>query len=166
MLNSEPTVAGSANISESDILCAIAQKYDLDEQCSEEITPKLATIVNKMVRTRLNDDKLREKLGQYTRPTNCENILGTKITPEIWPKIESVTRSRGIKLQGLKNILIKAIIPLVKVTNRLMLPDPKLHDNSKSIIKSVMDSIALLVHANCELIQRRRDLIRPDLNNQ
>ena len=37
MLNSEPTVAGSANISESDILCAISQKYDLDEQCSEEL---------------------------------------------------------------------------------------------------------------------------------
>ena len=86
-------------------------------------------------------------IGQCTRPTNCENISGTKVTPEIWPKIESVTKSRGIKLQRLKNILIKAIIPLVKVTSWLMLPDPKLHDNSKSIIKSVMDSITLLVHA-------------------
>ena len=86
-------------------------------------------------------------IGQCTRPTNCENILGTKVNPEIWPKIESVTRSYDIKLQRLQNILLNAIIPLVKVTNQLVLSDPKLHDNSKSIIKSVMDSITLLVHA-------------------
>lgn len=29
-----------------------------------------------------------------------------------------------------------------------------------------MNATALLGHANCELIQRRRDMIRPDLNNQ
>lgn len=77
-----------------------------------------------MVRSRLTDDELKEKLGQSTRTTNCENIL-------------------------------------LKATNLLMFPESKLQDNSTSIIKTVMYSVALLRHTNCELVQRRGDL-----NNQ
>lgn len=163
MINSTPKVS-VLDASEHDVLGSIAQEYDLDEQCSEEVNPKLTAIVNKMVRSKLNDDKLKEKLSQCTRPANCENISGTKVNPEIWPKIKPGTRSRDIKLQRLQNIL--AMVPLVKVTNTLMLPHSKLPDSATSVIKTLIDSVALLGHANCELVQRRRDLIRPALNNQ
>lgn len=38
--------------------------------------------------------------------------------------------------------------------------------SDENVARTLLDVIALLSHANCELIQRRRDLIRPDLNNQ
>ena len=75
----------------------------MDEQCAEEINPKLAAIVNKMVRNRLTEEKLKEKLSQSIRPTNCDNLLGTKVNQEIWPKLQATTRSRDIKMQRLQN---------------------------------------------------------------
>ena len=57
-----------AAIHDSDILGSVAAEYNLDEQCEEEISPKLAGIVNKLLRNRLNEDKLKEKLNKRTFP--------------------------------------------------------------------------------------------------
>lgn len=62
---------------ESDFLGSIAAEYDLDEACSADVDAKLAKTVNKMVRTKLSDEKLKETLLTCTRPTNCENVTGT-----------------------------------------------------------------------------------------
>lgn len=162
--NTTSNVASAQN--EEDVLGSIAEEYNLDEQCAEEVNPKLASIVNKMVRNRLTDEKLKEKLTQSTRPTNCENIVGTKINPEIWPKLKSSTRSRDIKLQRVQNMLLKASIPVVKVIHKLMQADSSQLDDNKSLIRSLMDSMAILGHTNYEFVQRRRELIRPDLNDK
>ena len=63
-----------------------------------------------------------------------------------------------------QNTLLKATIPIVKVLNQLM-TNPNVIDNGKVVIKHLMDSVAVLGHINCELVQRRRDLIRPVLND-
>ena len=78
----------------SDFLGSITAKDDLDEACSSDLDPKLAKIINKMIRTKLSDDKLKEKLSNCSRPGNCENVTGTKVNPEFWSKIRSGTRSR------------------------------------------------------------------------
>ena len=44
-----------------------------------------------MARSKLADDKLKEKLMQYTRPKNCEKLVGTKVNPEICSKISPAT---------------------------------------------------------------------------
>ena len=85
-----------AAIHDSDILGSVAAEYNLDEQCEEEISPKLADIVNKLLRNRLNEDKLKEKLNKSTRPKNCDNITGVKVNAEIWPKLQPSTRSYDI----------------------------------------------------------------------
>ena len=144
---------------ENEILGAIVQEYDLEEKCE-----KLAAIVNKMAQSKLADDKLKEKLMQYTRPKNCEKLVGTKVNPEIWAKISPATRSRDRKLQKIQTTLLKATTVLVEVTDKFS----ESKDQSKSLLneatKSLFDAIALITHANCDLNHRRRDLIKPDLN--
>ena len=43
---------------EVDILCDIAQDYDLDDQCGSPVGDKLAAMLNKMARSKLSEEKL------------------------------------------------------------------------------------------------------------
>ena len=54
---------------------------------------KLATVVNKMLRTKQSEDELKEKQRLYTRPQNCETLTTTRVNAEIWGKLQSHTRS-------------------------------------------------------------------------
>ena len=122
---------------------------------------------NKMIWTKLSDEKLKGKLSTCGRPGNCENVTGTKVNPEVWSKIRSGTRSRDLKLQRLQNVIQKATILLIKLTDQCMkreISSLKLSD--ENVARTLLDVIALLGYANCELIQRRRNMIRPDLNIQ
>ena len=131
---------------ENEILGASVQEYDLVEKCGPPVNEKLTAIVNKMARSKLADDKLKEKLTQYTRPKNCEKLVGTKVNPEIWAKISPATTVS------------------VEVTDKFL----ESKDQSKSLLneatKSLFDALALITHVNCDLNHRRRDLIKPDLN--
>ena len=71
---------------EADILCDIAQDYDLDDQCGSPVGDKLAAMLNKMARSKLSEEKLKEKLNKYSRPQNYENLVGAKVNPEYGPK--------------------------------------------------------------------------------
>ena len=159
------TNAKDSASNEADILCDIAQDYDLDDQCSSSVGDKLAAMLNKMARRKLSEEKLKEKLNKYSRPQNCENLVGAKVNPEIWSKIRPDTRSRDLKMQKIQNTILKAITPLAELSDSLLNLKSKNDgfDTAKAV-RQTLDSVALLTHANCDIIQRRRELIRPDLN--
>ena len=145
---------------EADILCDIAQDYDLDDQCGSPVGDKLAAMLNKMARR-----KLKEKLNKYSRTQNCENLVGAKVNPEIWSKMRPETRSRDLKMQKIQNTILKGITPLAELSDSLLNLKSKndVFDTAKAV-RQILDSVALLTHANCDIIQCRQELIRPDLN--
>ena len=68
-------------------------------------------------------------------------------------------------MQKIQNTILKAITPLAELTDSLLNVKSKNDaiDTAKAV-KQILDSVALLTHANCDIIQRRRKLIRPYLN--
>ena len=68
-------------------------------------------------------------------------------------------------MQKIQNTILKAITPLAELTDCLLNIKGKNDaiDTAKAVTQ-ILDSVALLTHANCDIIQRRRELIRPDLN--
>ena len=73
-----------------------------------------------------------------------------------------------MKCQRLKKKIVqKAMAPLIKLTDQCMKREvPAQQLPSENVARSSLDLIALLDNTNCELIQRRCDSIRPDVNNQ
>ena len=60
---------------------------------SELVNAQLALLVDKMVKTSLSEDKTKEKHEKYNRPENFENLINTRVNPEIWSNIGANTRS-------------------------------------------------------------------------
>ena len=78
---------------EADILCDIAQDYDLEDQCGSPVSDKLADMLNKTAWDKRKVEKLKEELNKYSRSKNYANLMGAKVNPEIWSKVRSEARS-------------------------------------------------------------------------
>ena len=166
-------VAGSPTASTSAgdaILAGIANDFDLVDQCGEDIPEQLASLVDKLLQTKMSEEKLKEKQNNYLRPKNCEKMIPTRVNAAIWARLQSDTRSRDIKMQRVQCLLLKAVVAQTRVTASLL----KLKETtsgatspqSDTAIVQAIDAIAFAVQANHKLNQRRQELIRPDLNEQ
>ena len=155
---------------EADILCDIAQDHNLDDRCGSPVGDKLATMLNKMARSKLSEEKFKDKLSKYSSPKNCENLVVAKVNPgpkvKSDPKYDQTPEAVTSRCKKSRNTILKAITPLAELTDSLLKVKSKNDDvDTAKALRQILDSVALLTHANCDIIQRRRDLIRPDLNN-
>ena len=159
--------SNTINTMHDEVLNKISQELDCDELCSPPLLDKLATVVNKMLRTKLSEDKLKEKQRLYTSPQNCETLTTTRVNAEIWAKLQSHTRSVDIRLQKVQALLLKGIVPILQTANTHLSTEATAKDeNHKEMTRQALNAISLLSQANQELNQRRRELIRPDLNEK
>ena len=74
---------------EDNVLVALSKIYDSEGAVSDPVSSQLANLVDKMVKTMLSEDNAKEKLGKYNRAQNCENLVTTRVNPEIWSKMRS-----------------------------------------------------------------------------
>ncbi|CAB4006552.1 Hypothetical predicted protein [Paramuricea clavata] len=125
------------------ILNSVVQELD-EEQLGPDVSEKLVQVINKTLRSKLSEEKLKEKQNAYPRPQNCESLETTR-------KVQS--------------ILLKGLLPLVQLLENCRQSDDRSTDKGK-IVKLALDSVSLVAQANVELNSRRRALIKPDLNEK
>ena len=114
--------------------------------------------------------------GEMTgnRPDNCEKLTVPKVNPEIWNKLKHVTRSADLLLANMQKVLVKVGSAVAKSTDTLLAirADPEktsataLTEKLGKLVTYNADALALLGHVNIELSYRRRDAIKPNLNNE
>lgn len=168
--NGDPPKLGSSDA----LLNEIAQDFESDEQTDPKVAQKLADIVNKRWGSKLEEAKLKEKLAKYNRPDNCEKLTVPKVNPEIWNKLKHVTRSADLRLANMQKVLVKVGSAIAKSTDTLLAirADPEktsasaLTEKLGKLITHNADALALLGHVNIDLSYRRRDAIKPNLNNE
>ncbi|CAB4045446.1 Hypothetical predicted protein, partial [Paramuricea clavata] len=165
---SQPQVENSGNDNEEEfgaILDSVVQELD-EEQLGPDVSEKLhAQVINKTLRSKLSEEKRKEKQNAYPKPQNCESLETTRVNLEIWARLQSSTRSRDIRLQKVQSLLLKGLLPLVQLLENCRQSDDRSTDKGK-IIKLALDSVSLVAQANVELNSRRRALIKPDLNEK
>ena len=87
-----------------------------------------------------------------------------KVNYFVWDNLSSNVRSMDIRMQKVQTSLVKGLTGVVRVTDKI-LTGLKDIPNGKDLIQLLSDSIVLLADANNELNLRRKELIKPDLNN-
>ena len=122
----------------------------------------LAETLNQFFGDPLNEEKLKNMMKEYSRPSNCNYAKAQLCNPEIWRlNLASLQRSTDIMLQ-------KVLLHVVKASYALMISCDKLivkGEDCKDILAQVVDSLALLGTSSIEINQLRRDLMRHKLPN-
>ena len=133
LLQSTEVSKNCSKANEDDVFGELSKLYASKGTVSDPINAKLASLVDKMVKTSLSsEEKLKGKHEKYNRPENCEHLINTTVNPEFWSKVRSNTRSRDLKMQKLETSLLKSMIPIVNISDKLL----ELKSNSKSAFET------------------------------
>ena len=138
----------------------LAKEYQVEEETGPKLDDKLADLLKNLITNKSSDERLKAKMEAYPKPQNCEPMQAPRINPEIWSKLKPGTRSRDIKMQRSQTKLMKALIPLAQMMQSL------LKSEHKALVRIALDSATLICSASQDISQRRRELIKPDLNAQ
>ena len=144
LLQSTESSKNCSKAIEDEVLGELSKLYESEGMVSDPINAKLALLVDKMVKTSLSEEKIKEKHEKYNRPENCENLINTRVNPEIWSKIRSNTRSRDLKMQKLETSLLKSMIPIVKMSDKLLELKSNFKSTSESDVPSFFNSHLIL----------------------
>ena len=113
------------------------------------------------------DKKLKEKYEKYGHPSNCEKLTVPKVNPEIWGQISHVKKQQDLRLANVQNAIVKVGFALTNsVEAMLKARQQNGATNLDEFVVAVTDALALLGHANVDLSLRRREFLRPCLNQE
>ena len=160
-----------------DVLDAIAQRLTKTEPTDVAVNEQLATLVNGLMfkLKKPEESKLKEEGEKILRPQNCESLVVTKVDELIWNRLRPNTRSFDSRVQTAQGMLIKGVIEVTKMLNEMLDLKSKANDESvndsidyesklNQLIDKGMSAIEMLSYANFEINMRRRECIKPDLN--
>ena len=157
---------------EESFLAELSKIYDSEGAVSDAVSTQLANLVDKMAKNKLSEANAKDKLAKYNRPQNCENLVSTRVNPQIWVKMRSSSKSRDLRLgmQKIETSMLKSMHPIISLTGKLL----SLKSNPKSVSKEdvssflrlALDSLTLMANFVYEFNLSRRELIRPDLNEE
>ena len=172
--NTEKTVSGDTNLSQKsgneNILTSIAQKMNISEPVGESVNSQLAEIINGLLfKTEKPDfDKMKEKMEAIKRPENCKSLVTTKVDELIWLRLAPHSRTLDTKFQTVHTGLVKAATLLTRMIDVCLSKRAGSESalDCDSIIKQTFEALELIAYANFELNLRRRDCIKPELNDE
>ena len=153
------------NAPQSVIIDRLTKNLQLMENSGPAINTQLANLVNKLRRDKLNEE-LTELKKLHETLENRSTLAETKVNQGVLNNVDETARSTDLKFQKVQKFLIKEMIVIVSVVNKLI-PVSEAEDTSteqEEIINKLMDDILLFANANQELNFRRRELLRPQLN--
>lgn len=122
----------------------IEEEYEEEEKTGPPISKKLAGI---MAKTKMGEDKIKEKMDKHKRPENC-HVIVAKVNPEIWGLMDHTAKAVDLRIQRAQKRLVKASFTLAKVSDALV-KNPS--NESKSQLRDITDAMALVLKTSHDL---------------
>ena len=142
-----------------DLLTSIAQDLAIEEKTGQAVNAELAAILSSLLKARLADDKLQEKLKKYPGPANVECLETTRVNPLIWGQISATARASDAKSQKIQHVLIAAVSAVVTATEYVLNKG-----GDQELLPMLTDSIAFMLQCNHEHNHSRRLAMKQDLH--
>ena len=161
---------GDSPVTDDNCLAAFADQLELETDAGPPLSTQVADILQSIATKRLPEDKMRDKIGAIKLPPNCPALVSVRVNPEIWDKLRAVTRSRDLRMQRVHVRLVKSLGAMAYaidgITSLLSKIDGSVRPDVKSALNGILDAFLLEAGAVQELHQRRKELIKSDLDDK
>ena len=154
-------------VNNDDLLSQISNSLSSSDDAGPPVSEKLSKLVNDKFQTEYTVDKRKEILQKYKVPSNCNELFVPKVNSEIWTKLNANSKRSDIRTSVLQDTLVKVSSAIIVTVNDLLSHrEKKISPDYKTLIPRLTDSVALIGHVHKELSFKRRDAIRPYLNQE
>ncbi len=134
---------------------------DYQARYAEEVGPPVNEEISRVINAMWNRGKdskvVKDLCAKYPRPENIKPQR-VDINDEIISGIPKHTKTRDYQLRAAQQSLARAVVPAVANVTMLMQNTAL---NRQTLLNQSMDSMIILGHANAQLNQIRRDLLKP-----
>ena len=141
-----------------DIFEGIFKKYIQVDAVDSPVNSCLATLVNKVFREGISDEKFQKLLKESLRPDNCDSLVKTRVNNLVWNLLSPHVHTIDSNMQKIQEAVIKSAILITKLLSN------NAAQLDESQIESGTDALGLLGQANKLINVRRKDLHKSNLN--
>ena len=129
-----------------------------NEETGDDITPELAQLTNKVLRSRPKEDKSKSLTTRHKRPKNVENLQIQKVNEQLWRQLKKDTKSFDFAMQRSQLSLCQALVPILKMMELF-----KGQHISQEIKELTGDTFKILAQAVVNSNDARKERIKRDL---
>ena len=90
------------------------------EDCGRKVLYGVAKRVISSCTEKPATEQFQSIQRRYLRPENCEFLKAPRVNPELWDDLHEKTRSREVSFQAFQTNLIKGIIPVIMLTDKVV----------------------------------------------
>ena len=90
-------------------------KYNSTEEVDTPVDFHLATLVNKVFREGISDEKFQKLLKETHRPDNCQSLIKTRVNNLVWNLLLPQVHSVDSNMQQIQDAVVKSAIIIKKV---------------------------------------------------
>ena len=158
----EDTEEQPEEVPDSDLLEDLDQYFVPKTETGEDISDKLASVVNRILREGPDEKKFKELKDQYKRPANLDNLQIPLIDNTLWRALDRQTRAVDLQLQKDMGNLATCMVPVLKIIDSLQNPTGNQKEDTKKIKTLAGDTFKLMSHFICSNIEQRKERIRKE----
>ena len=136
-----------------------------DEVTGPAISEKIASVLNNILASGLNEQATKRRKENIHRPSNVKLLAQTRVNPEIWDIAKKQTRSMDSRLQALQDTLIKGLIPLAGKVGE-SLDSGATMPTKEALWEGLSNFLLLVAAANHSLNICHRDMFKIDFGWQ
>ena len=135
------------------------------EGVGSPVHAEIATLIDTLFTSGWPEDNLKEKLSAYIRPANITKLVPVKVNSIIWDNLTPPARSTDLKMQKVHSGMIKALTAATQAASELK-NSGQLTKVLGSVLEKIFDSIIFMSVATKDLNLRRRELLKPAINQE
>ena len=143
---------------EDDFLESISAFFPSSEETGEDLDPALALLVEKSLKGRAEEEKIKALALKHKRPANVEYLQVPKVDLQLWRQLPNSTKAEDHLLQKAHSTMALALIPLTKALGLVKgVKNPELKELIADPFKILTTGIAANTNARREKIKRDLD---------